>query len=225
MANSAVDIWNLALSAVGTRSTVAAENEVSREAEICKLWYEPTVKAVLRAAPWPAAVAHSRLALLNTRDWNAVWTSAAPPPDWTYEYASPSDLLRPRYLHSYAKFDVGVRNTTRTIITNEVNAVLSYTRFNPQVQMWDDQLILAITHALAANISMPLHGKTSRAQMMIESANGLIAQARTTVANEKETGIPEAVPAWLAIRGVSAPLVSAQYIYPDGPLLSLSNVT
>ena len=224
MASSVVEIYNLACSAgPGTRTSITAVDEGSREAEVCTLWYDTTLEAVLRAAPWTSTTAYERLALLYERDFAVDWTSAMPPPEWGFEYASPANMIRPRYLTSFERFDLSIRDTTHTIVTNVDSALLCYTKKQTLVSMWDASLTMAMTYALGANITMGLTGKLSRARSALEAANDMISQARVAAANEREVGLYETLPSWLAIRG--APQGQApQYIYPPGPLLSLSNV-
>ena len=104
MATDETGMYNLALSVVGSESSVADPTEEAREAEVCRLWYSTVVESVLRAARWPSARAVIRLALLQERDFDVDWVAADPEPPWKYAYAYPSDMLRPRYQTSYARF-------------------------------------------------------------------------------------------------------------------------
>lgn len=225
MANSVVDIYNLALSSIGAGSTVSDVEEDSQEAEVCNIWYEPTRKAVLRAAPWSSCTAFKRLALLASRDFSLDWTEADPAPLWAYEYAAPADMIRPRYFeNSFARFDLGIRDTTHVIVTNEQTPVLAYTKDQTLPSLWDDHLTVAIANALGANICLKLTGKIARSRSALEIANGLIRDARATLANESAPPTYDFVPSWMGSRGATVGVAQAQYFYPFGPMLSVNGI-
>jgi hypothetical protein len=101
-----VDIANRALSAIGTRSQIADMSEDSNEARSCKLLLEPLRDELLRMAPWNCAFTFSNLSLVcsapgtpeNPNAGSSTWDKGIPAPPWSYEYAYPSDCLRPIYI-------------------------------------------------------------------------------------------------------------------------------
>lgn len=95
MAQTVTGIFNLACSAIGTRARIASPTENSREAEVCRDWYDLIRDRVLQMAPWPEATAWSRLALLQERDDTLDWASTDPDPGFRYMYALPSDYIYP----------------------------------------------------------------------------------------------------------------------------------
>jgi len=103
---SITDIANRSLSAIGTRSQIADLNEDSPEARACKLLIEPLRDEVLRMAPWNCAFNYQNLSLIcaapgtpeNPGAGLNVWDKGIPPPPWSYEYAYPSDCLRPVFV-------------------------------------------------------------------------------------------------------------------------------
>lgn len=220
MANSVVEIYNLALSAIGTRGKVEAVDEVSPEAEECTLWYETTRDVVFQAAPWNCATAFQQLAAVAVRDFAADWSPAAPPPEFAFEYALPGDCIRPRYLTTFEPFTLASRGSSVTLVTNAQNPILCYTAQRPIVAMWDPQLALAIAKGLGASIAMGLHGKIGRAQAALQEANELIAAARVTNSNSIEIGY-DFMPSWFQARGLTVGLSTPSYIYPNGGLLSV----
>lgn len=224
-ANSVLDIYNLACSQVPTRASIQDIGEDSVEADACNLWYENSLRAVLRAAPWPFASGYASLAVVKTRDWDAAWEFAtSPPPEWGYEYALPANCIRPRFLTSFERFDLSARNNSHTLVTNGTPAILAYTKFEPNVSMWDDHFVLAVSKALAANITLKLSGKTNRARNNLEEANELIRQARASAANDADLGRYDSAPSWFAVRGVES-ANPVRYVFPNGPLLSVSGVS
>ena len=219
MADNEVSIYNMALNAIGTRDNVAATTEESREAEVCRLWFGPVRDHVLRAAPWPSTRAYARLALLAERDDTLAWASTDPEPGFRYAYAAPSDMLYPRNLTSFGRFTLGIYAGQKAIMTQDENALLAYTMQQTTISLWDAQLKMAIAHALAAFIAMPLHGKPSRAKQAQDVANQLITEARVNMANTDEN-VYETIPDWIAARGYAGTSPATRYIYPYGPMIN-----
>jgi hypothetical protein len=100
---SPVDITNRALQAIGTRSSIAALNEGSNEANNASLSYVPTRQQLIRAAPWRFATTTAQLSLLKAAPGTlesplpaTTWSNAYPAPGWSYQYAYPQDCERAR---------------------------------------------------------------------------------------------------------------------------------
>jgi hypothetical protein len=97
-----VDVWNKALGAMGSRSTVASLQEQSAEANACALRYNDLRDQLLRAANWGFALGDATLALLraapgtpeNSASTATTWNPSLPSPPWLYSYAYPTDCLR-----------------------------------------------------------------------------------------------------------------------------------
>lgn len=101
-----VDIVNLALQALGTRTTVSAVELLaasSNEAIQANLAYLPTRDSLLRMAPWNCGTTTQNLVYVtsvpgtpeNTSPATNLWQPGQPPPPWAYEYQYPVDCLRP----------------------------------------------------------------------------------------------------------------------------------
>lgn len=103
---SEADIANRSLSSIGTRSQIADLSEDSNEARQVKLLLEPLRDEVLRMAPWNCAFNYRNLSLIcsapgtpeNPSAGLSTWEKGIPPPPWSYEYAYPSDCLRPIFV-------------------------------------------------------------------------------------------------------------------------------
>lgn len=223
MAMDEVTIYNMALNAVGTRNSVASPSEESREAEVCRLWFGPTRDQVLRAAPWPSAKAYARLAVLAERNDTLPWVASDPEPGFRFAYGFPQDLLAPRYLSSYGRFSTGTRGSVRALFSNEESVILFYTKSEPIIPLWDIALQMAVAHALAAYICLPLTGKTQRAKKAEDTANSLIYQAREQSAND-DNDFLDTVPDWFTARGYAGSAPSVRYYYPYGPAIAFSDL-
>lgn len=220
MITSEVDIFNLALNAVGTRSNISLPTEKSREAETCLRWYEPVRDRVLRAAPWPSTKAFSRLALLKERDGDLTWAADDPEPGFTFAYGTPSDMLAPRFLIGFQRFTLSTYGADKMAVNcNQPSALMCYTKRQVTIGLWDVGLQMAIVYGLASYIAMPLQGKAQRAQAALQEANNLILTAREGAANTDENQMVS-IPDWITARGFGAPLAESRFYYPLDPLFS-----
>lgn len=214
MAATVLSLWNQALAALGTESTVAAVNEVSREAEVCNLWYETARDTVFRAAPWSCLSGFSRLATLVVRDDTVDWVSTDPPPGWLYAFALPSDCVRPRHLSSFGTFILSMVEDTPIIACNEDVPILHYTRRFDRIDLWDVDLFGAVTFSLAAHIAKGITGNDSDLRNMFAIASDKIGAARANNANINSQPL-ESIPDWLSARGQAISSPTSRYFYPS----------
>lgn len=223
MANTKLDVFNIAMYHIGTREDIADVNEQSREAEVCRLLYDRVRDQVFQAAYWTAAKGHARLAVLAERDDTVAWGATDPEPGFRYAYGVPADFIYPRFLTSYERFSPGIWQGQRAIFANTENAILQYTTRQDNVALWDPQLFTAMTWALAAYAGMSLHGKAQRAQFAAQQANNTILEARVSNANSENNQI-DTTPEWLAARGYAGTAPDSRYFYPFGPMINLASV-
>lgn len=203
-------LWNRALSAIGAEDSVSDPTENSREAATCRKWY-PFVRDMIQgAAPWPSVTDYARLALVGTADDQ--WSSGDPTPGFIYRFAAPAGLLRPYYLNSFARFAY----TRGHISCNEPAPILYYLRREEDLQMWDLDLEIAVTHMLAAYLAKPLAGKSQIMQEQFELAQFKVEEARAAAANVEMRAV-EDLPDWLQVRGYGNSPVD-KYFYPLGAL-------
>ena len=99
---SPVDIANQALGQISARATIAAFDERSTEARTVRTYYQDTLDALIRAAPWNFCRRTDYLTLLkaapgtpeNPDAGPGYWTPDQPPPPWLYSYYLPDDCLK-----------------------------------------------------------------------------------------------------------------------------------
>jgi hypothetical protein len=218
--SSEVQVYNLALNAVGERSNISSPTEQSRPAEVCHLWYSTVRDQILSAAPWPEATKIAYPALLAEADDEDAWLATEPRTGYNFVYAMPSDALRPRYMSDFSRFLYTSYGDQRALHSNTESAILAYTSRLENVSLWDAELQMAIVYGLAANICMPLSGKPARAKMLADKANELVISARVNAANSNNETF-ESVPDWIIARGfnISSP---SRYFHPYGGLLTVS---
>ena len=213
MAISVINIWNLALSAVGSRGSVSSETEIGREADLCRLWYPLVRDSVLKSASWPSAKTYARLAVLAERDAAVDWVITDPAPTWRFVYAAPIDMLAPRNLASYARFSTGLWDSRRVILADEEDAILHYISQQIDVSLWDAGLTTAIAYSLAAALALPLTGKSTLAEKLRDRATEAVLLAQTEIANESDENYAQ-LPSWVAARGFSPLPIGSRFVWP-----------
>ena len=146
---SLVDLYNRAISINGGAASISSPDENSREAALCRTWFTFIRDMVMGAAPWPSLKAYSRLARVGTRA-DSGWEPGGPAPAFLYSYAEPAEMLRPLHMQSYNRFAW----SGRLIHSSEETPILFYLRRESDLSLWDDDLLIAITYALAAQIQI-----------------------------------------------------------------------
>jgi hypothetical protein len=219
MAQDLVTLYNLALSAVGTRGRISSPDEESREGQLCRQWY-PTVRDIaLRAAHWPSCRHVTSLSLQAESSNAGSWIEGEPEPPWLFRFHLPVDFLYPRWLTLYEPFTLTQFENVVKLLTNSEDPILVYTKRQDIPAAWDVDLYNAIVMALAGSIAMPLHGKADRARNALEEANYAITRARVNQANQ-DYNPQESIPDWLSARGVTQQSSWSQFIYNFGPLFN-----
>jgi len=103
---STTDIANRAMAALGTRSQIASLSEQSNEAIQANIYIDTCRRQIMRLAPWNSGKNFDTLALLsaapgtpeNPSAGPTMWVKGLPPPPWSYEYAYPSNCVKPAFI-------------------------------------------------------------------------------------------------------------------------------
>lgn len=204
---SLVSLYNHAISINGAAANIVSPDENSREAALCRTWFTFVRDMVMGAAPWPSLKSYSRLAMVASRS-SVEWETGDPAPAFARSFAEPANMLRPRYLQSYNRFEW----SNKLIHTDETQPILFFLRREEDISLWDQDLRIAVTYALAAQLSIPLTGRSNRLQENIQIAQLRIDEARSNAANSEhlqESDLPD----WLQVRGSDA-FLDNRYFYP-----------
>lgn len=222
MAYSELQLYNLAVDAVGGTGTIETIDEVSREAELCSRWFKPVRDQVLRAAHWHSAKKFARLAEIAERTEDT-WEVGNPTPGYQYGFALPSDCIIPRFLTNYQRFDYSIFDANRHMISVATESpVLCYTaKISPA--LFDEGLARAVYTALAAFICEPLTGASNKARMRLQEANDAILTARDQNAEMSLQPVAH-IPDFIAARGYGTPFQGQNYVYPYGPTFSAGDL-
>lgn len=180
---SVVAICNMALSHIGTKSTIVSLDEASPEARLCRVHYDTTRDAALRMHPWNFATRRRTLSDLGS-----------PPGDWTFRYGYPTDCLHARGLilvngDPSPSFEVAIStdaagNDIRVILSDEPSALLVYTRRVTDPAIYDAEFVSALSWLLAADLAMPLTGKRDKRADALQMAEIAVARAKARDAGE-----------------------------------------
>jgi len=177
MTVSVVDICNSALYKIGA-SRISSLTEQNKPARICNDIYSKIRDEVLRAHPWNFAIKRIQLAQEST----------TPTFGFDYQYALPSDCLRP--LGISPDSDMG---TVRTIehriegsklLTNETVVFLRYIFRETNTTNYDPNFVEALAFRLAQELAYPIVQSGDLTDRMEKKYRDWIADARTYDAQE-----------------------------------------
>lgn len=233
MASSDVQIANLALAACGSRSSIVAFNEGSVEADAVNAQYAARRDELLRAHHWDFS--RKQVSLTLFRDATKTPTPDPVPTPWLYEYLYPSDCLLARYIMPQLQAspfagpgpsvpqwtgapirfvvsndDDNSNNPITVLLTNQVQAILVYTRAITNPALFDTMFTTALAHYLGAHLSIPLSGDKALAKANFNIADSLVQRARAMSANEGLT-VVDSMPDWIKVRGYQS-----DWAFPDG---------
>lgn len=182
---SVVELCNIALSHVGSRSKIAAMDEGSPEALACGTHFAQVRDATLGGFDWNFARLTAALADLGS-----------PPQRWACRYAVPSDCLRIRRLNDVPVLSLpetfyemaGDKDETgafiSVILTNEAPLSAIYTARVDDPGRWDADFSAAFCYGLAARICYEITGKSERADTLFKMWQGILRDAKADSANE-----------------------------------------
>lgn len=164
--NSPADVANGALVKIGVKNLVGSLYDGSDAAQLILSLYGQIRDKMLRESDYGFAQRSLNLTLLKMAPDNYLfgWTSAYPPPGWTYEYAYPDDCLKVRSIKQapifvqnadpqYNAFSISNDNylapPQRVILTNVGSALLNYTARVTDPLLWSVDFTEAFVDDLA----------------------------------------------------------------------------
>lgn len=209
------NLYNQALTAIGHAGNVTDPKATTKQTAILNLWYPVARRAVLSANNWSSVRAFTRLSLARERASTGLWQDIDPAPGYQFAYALPHDCLRPRYLSDYSRFSVSNVGGERVINSNTPQAILHYTRDEPEPSKWDADLYQAILYSLSAAINMAHNGKPQLSQKFERQVFDLIGLAKVEDANADDEYF-DSLPTLWAGADFSAPAMAqgSQFFYP-----------
>src|SRR5574340_59097 len=212
MATAPVDVFNIALSRCGVYNNAVADvNENTKQAGVCRVFYDRCRRYVLRDFPWRFAERIMPLSDLGN-----------PPTNWSYKYPYPADCLMARHLvlpgvrrprvDQLAPFQVMNDATNGSVLVTDLSpAELCYTTDVEDLNLWDEISVSALAYRLAGEIIMPLAMDPGLTKMM---SSGYLAEVSRAAAAMLNEGSPDLEPesSFLTARGWDS------HYPPDSPL-------
>lgn len=180
---SSVDICNLALANIGSKSRIDSLTEASPEAAACRQFYEICRDTVLSAHNW--GFARKVVALAET---------ANTPLDtkWAVEYAYPSDCLKLRKILPEAslsqpnEYERGISEDDAAVIWCNVDeAYADYTKAITDTSFFSVEFVWALSWNLGAQIAMKVTGDANKKQMAEQKYQLALQSARATDFSEQ----------------------------------------
>ncbi len=224
---SEVDIANLALSHLGDSATVASLDppEGSAQAEHCARWYAFARNALLEMHDWKFNTARVKLAQVE-QNWTEWGYAYAQPSDCLKVIAILPDGATGDYTTGYEHTSVSAysqigdyagrvsiytaqpftvesdENGQIVIYTNQIDAVLRYTRVVTDTSKFSPLFVMTLARLLASYLAGPvLKGDTGMAigEKQLGLAMAMLSKAGVADANQMRQPIEQSVP-WLAGR-------------------------
>ena len=214
MTTSVLDVYNLALLACNGRGQVTDLNEASRERELCSRFYPLARDTVQESGYWPICRSMQTLAVLTLQA--ATWTEGAPPLQFYYSYALPTDYLRAWHLADYSPFEIGydsIRNRA-ALYSNSQSAVLTYARRNDDVAAWTPGQKQATIYGLAGHVAGALTGRSALINVNYQKANEFLKEGQANAMNS-DNNYFDSMPEWITARGGVVTVSPTRFFYPQ----------
>lgn len=181
---SKVGIYNLAAAWLNVPA-VSSDTENTRHAVVFQSIWDQVRRKVLRDHTWNHAKKRKSLDQL----------AESPAFGWDYQYVLPPDVLRVLTLngedgkHSTAKWEIEyLDDGTRVLLTDEIEADITYVADIDNVGMWDPALANAMAYELALAAAPSLGKNPREVQQTAEMRSAALADAKAV---EGQEGSPQ----------------------------------
>lgn len=211
MASSVLDIKNMALDELSAEH-LESESETSVTAQACERNYQPALDLLLEDYDWDFAIRRDTLAEVTNDRGN----------EWTYAYALPTDLVRPRFLLPFGSDEVPVAGSLPiypiggvyrgfegrwpfviadgNLYTTRESAILEYVTANPEISAFTAKFARALALELASRIVMPLKKDRVRQGDLIKAAEVARERAKADAMNRDRETIRDFIPEGQLVR-------------------------
>jgi len=160
---SITEIYNRALALVGA-NLISTPDEVSKEAENCKLFWPGIRDALLMEHRWQFAL--KRVVPEEIADFDDE--------EWTHAYQLPNDFLRLDEISGVSEYLIQGNR-----ILADDQPLLTYVARIEDVTQYDPLFVETAVYRLAAVIVVPLTGQTELVGAFLTLSNTFLAEARS----------------------------------------------
>ncbi len=190
---SDIAIINMALGHLGDSQVIAARTELSNERIVADVFYDQAVEVALEGYAWGFATKTITLGLVE--DFTALTTFH----EWDFSYRYPDDCVKVRRIVSSLgrhdpnppPFVIGADDTARLIYTNQIDAMIVYTRLVTDTALFSALFGEAVSWWLAGLMAPGLAKEHSRAQECFSIYQTVIRTAQAADRNESQEPIPD----------------------------------
>lgn len=168
MTTTLVSVYNLTLANLGIDPNVESETEETKKRRVLSSVYDFSRKTILKAHNWGFATAYATLSPVGTK-----------PTDWSYQYAWPNAMLKPRYIvqavrnadpipfrvGQYSDNDNGLQ---KVIWTDEANAEMAMTVDTLDLDLWTTEAIETLAAYMAFRTAHPFTDSKSKQNDMYQ---------------------------------------------------------
>lgn len=178
---SRVEIWNMALSHIGHKARIADPDEVSVEANYCRIFYPSALNVALERFAWTFAT--RRIALSEVEN---------PVDHWMFAYALPNLCVAPRAVlppectDDSLEQDYAIETDedgSFILYTNMEDAVLKYTAYVEDTTKFTPLFVSALSYGLASLLVGPIPKDWKLKDAMVKQSEYWLGQAEASNAN------------------------------------------
>jgi len=169
-----VDLYNMALNNLGHDQTVTAITDVTAEAAWCNRYYAQSRREVIRLAKPNWA---KRTEALDDQE-------VPDSPKWEYSYPRPGGCMAIEGVVDSDGVAVDYALEGDLILTDCEEGYVEFYADEEDLDVWDPQIVAAISAKLAAYIAHPLTGSVDKRRLMEQVFQTALSDARVLDANE-----------------------------------------
>lgn len=195
-----VGICNLAISLVGGTPIVSLRPpDETKEGRNCLRWFDLLRDGLQRSFPFNCTTTRVQFTAAN---------ATAPAYQWTYQYPIQDKYLRVLDLQDISADDWRVESYqgVRHLMTNWSNPKARVIERNTVPAQWDDLLVNAMAHRLAAALAWPLTKNAAMADGLLKASVAMLETAMEIDSQESSQEFVDADELHAVRRGYEAPL-------------------
>ena len=187
---STVAICRMALSNIGSTATIESIDEDSKEASLCKIWFDQARLETLEAFDWSFARRRANL---------AVHSEEAPEDEWAFRYQYPDGCVSFRRIKNplgdtadAVPFETELNGdgTQKTILTDEEDAQGIYTADITDPGLFSRHFVQTLARKLGSHIAFDITGKQEIVDKQNQAWAFMISTAMGHNANERQAKPP-----------------------------------
>lgn len=175
------DVCNMALGYIGKQPIVTIDDNTDN-AKKCNLYYDPCRRQLLRSFEWNFARRQEKLALIDTDKHG-----------WGQIYNYPEECLLIYRVYEKNNYDnnrfeiFNINNNVKGIACNVEEAYVEFLQDIADLSIWPPDLIIALAHLLAYNITIALAGNSSTMKEQYEMYRAALDEAKLNAAHEQNS--------------------------------------